>query len=238
MEGEEMGRQLSSATSFWAALKRGPWNEGVVERIADALLDLTFRAAALPGLVAIIVYGSYARSEAGKRSDLDLLMLFEDTSRLRDQEEAVLSLVSRIETEAHLPFHLSPLLASLDRLGEVGDDLLHAIAREGVVLYGLASALDRFIPQHLAPAVIITFSLKEASAAERMRLNRRLHGYTAWRQQDGRRARAVYPGLITPPAQSLGKGVLLVPGERRAVVIEALQDAGATYSEIPIWCAL
>jgi hypothetical protein len=104
-------------------------------------------------------------------------------------------------------------------------------------LYGLAAALNRFVPQQFAPASIITFSLPDAPAAVRMRLNRRLHGYAAWREQNGQRERVKYVGLIAPPAQSLGKGVLLVPGELRAAVIEALQEAGAVYSQIPIWLA-
>lgn len=237
MDGEEMDRQQSSAINFWLALSGGPWSEGVVSRIKSALLELTVRVASLDGVVALVVYGSYARGEAGKQSDLDLFVLFEKAWQLRDQEGTVLALVSQIETEARLPLHLAPLLASLDRLDEVGHDLLHAIACEGVVLYGLVAALERFIPQHPVPAVVITFSLKETTAAVRMRLNRRLHGYTAWRQRDGRREQVRYSGLITPPAQSLGKGVLLVPGEQRAAVIDALEEAGAIYSQTYVWIA-
>lgn len=237
MGGEEMDRQRSSAINFWPALNSGPWNEGVASRIESALLELTVRVASLDGIVAVIIYGSYARGEAGRRSDLDLLILFERAWQLRDQEESVLALVSQIETEAHLPLHLAPLVASLDRLDEVGYDLLHAIACEGVVLYGLVAALDRLVPQQPVPAVIITFSLKDAPASVRMRLNRRLHGYTAWRQRDGQREQVRYSGLVTPPAQSLGKGVLLIPGEQRAAVIETLEEAGATYSQTHVWIA-
>lgn len=218
-------------------MRNGPWGEGVAGRIESALLQLPVRVASLDGVMAVIVYGSYARGEAGKRSDLDLFVLFEDARRRREQEEIVLTLVSQIETETRLPVHLSPLIASLDRLNQVGYDLLHAIACEGVVIYGLVAALDRLIPQHSAPAVIITFSLKKAPAAVRMRLNRRLHGYTAWRQRDGRQKQVRYVGLITPPAQSLGKGVLLVPGDLRASVIEALEEAGAVHSQTYVWIA-
>jgi len=186
-------------------------------------------------MVALIVYGSYARGEAGRQSDLDLLVLFEDANQLQRHNAEALRLISQVETEARLPVHISPLLASLDHLEELGDDLIHALSSEGVILYGHLAALTRLLPQGYTPAVLITFSLKDATPAARMRLNRRLHGYTAWREKGGRRERVTYPGLITPPARSLGPGVLLVPGERRTAVIEVLADAGATYTETPVW---
>ena len=46
---------------------------------------------------------------------------------------------------------------------------------------------------------------------------------------------ASYAGLITPPARSLGPGVLLVPGERRSAVLEALDEAGAIQTETSVW---
>ena len=46
---------------------------------------------------------------------------------------------------------------------------------------------------------------------------------------------AAGPGLIRPPARSLGPGVLLVPGELRTAVLEALDEAGALYTETRVW---
>ena len=147
----------------------------------------------------------------------------------------MLTLISQIESQGRLPVHISPLLGALDELDKLGDGLVHAVASEGVILFGQRSALYCFVPQQPAPATIISFSLHNATPAVRMRLNRRLHGYAAWRTRDGQRTQVSYPGLITPPSRSLGRGVLLVPGERRASVIEALEEAGATYTETNVW---
>jgi len=43
-----------------------------------------------------------------------------------------------------------------------------------------------------------------------------------------------YAGLITPPARSLGPGVLLIPGERWGIVLQALNEAGVTYTETSV----
>lgn len=216
-------------------MRNGPWGDGVVQRMHDALGDLIGQLTSLDGVVALIVYGSYARGEAGKTSDLDLLVLFDTDRSLQRWGTEALSLISQAETEARLPVHLSPLLGSMDRLEDLGDALMHEIAMDGVVLYGHLPTLARLLPQHPEPAVVIAFTMKGASPADRMRLNRRLHGYSAWRERDGRRERVTYPGLITPPARSLGSGVLLVPGDLRSAVIEVLTDAGALYTETPVW---
>lgn len=199
------------------------------------LISLAIRLASLDGMAALIIYGSYARGEAGRRSDLDLLILFEEADQLQRGDREALALISQAEAEARLPVHISPLLASLDHLEGLGDDLLHTLSCEGVILYGHLATLSRLLPQQPTPAVLITFSLQDTTPAVRMRLNRRLHGYTAWRTRNDRREQVTYAGLVTPPARSLGSGVLLIPGERRTAVIEALEEAGATYTETAVW---
>ncbi len=230
-----MARQPRSVIGFWKSLRRGPWGENVTQRIETALLGLATQLGSLDGSVALIVYGSYARGEAGRQSDLDLLILFAETSLLQHHEKEVLTLISQIESQGRLPVHISPLLGALDELDKLGDGLVHAVASEGVILFGQMSDLYCFVPQQPTPATVITFSLHNATPAVRMRLNRRLHGYAAWRTRDGQRTQVSYTGLITPPSRSLGRGVLLVPGGRRAPVIEALEEAGATYTEANVW---
>ena len=235
LDSKEMAKRQTDVVGFWKPLRRGPWGDNVARRIEGTLTDLALRLGCVDGLVTLMVYGTYARGEAGRRSDLDLLILFAKARQLKRHEKEVLDLISQAESEGRLPLHISPLLASLYGLDEMGDDLVHAIASEAIILYGQLSALTRFVPQQPTPVAIITFSLPDATSAARMRLNRRLHGYAAWRTRNGERQRVTYPGLITPPARSLGPGVLLVPGEGRFAVLEALDEAGAVYTETNVW---
>ena len=221
--------------SFWQSLRRGPWSKHVTQRIERALEGLSIQLSALDGLAAVVVFGSYARAEAGRTSDLDLFILFHSGKQQRAQSSAALGLVSHAESDWRLPVHFVPFLAACDELELVGDLLLHAITTEGVVLYGRLAALTRLDPRQPSPEVIVTFSLADAPAATRMRLNRRLHGYVAMRTRDGKRQRVRYPGLIAPPAHSLGSGVFMMPGEQWLRVRDVLDESGATYTKINVW---
>ena len=122
-----------------------------------------------------------------------------------------------------LPMHLAPVIAAAERPSALGPDLLHAIWTEGVVLYARAGLIARLQPDGLAPWTLVRFSVARARPSERVRLSRRLHGV-------GER-----PGLLRPPALTLGPGVLLLAAGQQQAVRAALDDAGASYDLWPIW---
>ncbi|MEM4360204.1 MAG: nucleotidyltransferase domain-containing protein [Candidatus Bilamarchaeaceae archaeon] len=213
------------STSFWSSLRRGPWPERVVERLERALRRIEEQLAARNEIVGIVVFGSYARGEFGKTSDVDLLILFEGYQHPETTTagSAALRVVGEIEAAERLPMHIAPLLASVDLPHELGPDLLHDIWADGVVLYAKAGALARLQPKGLAPYVLVRFSLRGAPDKEKVRLSRRLHG------SKGK------GGILGPQAITLGRGVVLVPANQQAILREVLDEAGATYDMIQVW---
>lgn len=199
-----------------------------MRRLTEALEVLEHRLRARDDVVGAIVFGSYARGEFGRASDVDLLVLLggEASAEQDDAGRAIPRLVGEIETELRLPMHLAPLLASVGHVGhmeDLGPDLLHDLWRDGVVLYAEAAALALLQPRGLSPWTLFRFSAAKAAPNERVRLSRRLHGLS------GR------PGLIRPPALRLGRGALLVPASLEQAVRAALDEAGAVYDPIPVW---
>jgi Nucleotidyltransferase domain len=171
------------------------------------------------------VFGSHARGEFGRSSDVDLLILFEGTAspEFSDEGHRALELCGDIEADERLPMHLSPLLASVDRPEDLGPDLLHNIWADGVVLFARANALARLQPPGLNPWTLVRFSVARADPSDRVRLSRRLHGTK-------RRG-----GILRAPAVVLGPGALLVPASQQQAVRDALDEAGATYDLFPVW---
>jgi hypothetical protein len=178
-------------------------------------------------VAAFVLFGSYARGEHGRASDVDLLFVVRGEGPLEQREPGRLALQLAGEAEAkfRLPMHLAPMLAAAEQPDQLGDELVGSIWREAVILYAEASWLASIQPEGLAPWTLVRFSVARAEPRERVRLSRRLHGHGA------------RPALIRPPALMVGRGALLVPAEIRQQVIEALDEAGATYDLIEVWRA-
>lgn len=196
-----------------------------MDRIETGLDTIVRRLRLDDSIVAIVVFGSYARGDFGRKSDIDLLVLLRGTSGGGHDEarRRVVVEISEIESEARLPVHIAPLVAIAGDPDALGASLLHELVTDGIVLYGEWSALAMLRPSGLAPWDVVRFSLKGTLPNERVRLARRLHGTR------GRH------GLISLPGLDLARGAALVPAERARAVCEALDDAGAIYDIIPVW---
>jgi predicted nucleotidyltransferase len=225
MDVRDTDTRPRSSTSCWSRLRRGPWPEEVVDRLLITLDKLAKRLRTSEEVVGLILFGSYARGQYGRKSDVDLLVVLDTECPPEDTKvgRAALRLCGELEIEQRLPMHLAPLLVGVDRAPDLGPTLLHALWTDGVVLYGCASALARLQPTGLAPWTVIHFSTTRLPAADRVRLSRRLHGM------------GKNPGIVRPLVVILGRGTILAPSSQSQSIQDALDTAGASYEAIPIW---
>jgi predicted nucleotidyltransferase len=194
-------------------------------RLEAALDTLSRRARGVDGAAGLVLFGSYARGEFGRSSDVDLLVLARPTPNrpLDAIRSEVVSLTVEAEVEFRLPMHLSVLVADSGTPEELGPELLHALWSEGVVLFAETAALAQLQPQSLAPWVVVRFSASGLPAHHGVRVSRTLYG------------RGDLPGLVRPPSIRLGRGALLLPAEQAQAVRKALEQIGVHYDVIPVW---
>ncbi|HEX5416740.1 MAG TPA: hypothetical protein VFZ25_13805, partial [Chloroflexota bacterium] len=134
-----------------------------------------------------------------------------------------ISLAGELESQQQLPMHLAPIFAESNHPETLGPTLLHDLWTDGVILYGIAADLALLRPGELTPWEVIRFTAKLLTPAKRVDLSRRLYG------RGGR------PGVVVPPAVSLGPGVILLPPTDVGKVKDALVEFGATYDAFPVW---
>ena len=207
------------STIWCAAWRSGPWAELVLARLSAALDDLVQRWRALPGVEAVVLFGSYARGDFGRKSDVDVLVLVAGpTAPGHFAREAV-----EVEAAHQLPMRLAPLVARADAPEDLPPALRHAVAAEGVVLHGRAAALVGLRPGGLRPWEVIRYDAAAAPRSARVRLSRRLRG------------RGDRPGLVRPPVVDLAPGAVLAPPEAAGAIRDALREAGAAFESVPVW---
>jgi len=205
-------------------LRSGPWPEATLERLQAALDAISCGLRTEPEVLGLLVFGSYARGDFSRKSDVDLLVLFPGRGRRERSPVAarVRTLIGEAEATHRLPMHLAPLLAGVEDRAAITPELLHDLWRDGVALSAETAALALLRPDALTPWAVIRFSIR-GEQSDRVQLSRKLHG------------RAGRVGIVQPPGLTLGRGALLVPVAQQEQVTRALDEAGATYDVLPVW---
>lgn len=166
-------------------------------------------------LSGIVLFGSLVRGDFGSRSDIDVLMVFDEPNPGRH-----LSAVTKLITALKPHREIRPVLTNLK---DVGADLLREVVREGVVLHGkLVVTPERLL---IKPYLIISYDLSDADSTTRQRVARRVYGYVS-RKRVGKRVKEYrYPGLVgRSDCFILGRGVVALPAEVGMGFIEFLKD--------------
>jgi len=155
----------------------------------------------LEGLDAIILFGSVARGEDDRRSDMDLLLIFEsEEDALKAEDET-----ARISAE-NQELNLSIVNKSY---GEISSNPYFAfeVLRDGIVLYKRPSLLAlkaQVLP--VKPYYIYIFDLKGFDQREKSRISTALYGR--------RKGKHVYRGLLDAVGGfKLGRGSVMVPAD-------------------------
>lgn len=100
------------------------------------------KAGEIPGVESIVLFGSYARGDAGASSDIDLLVVID---RQADPKGGgpfweVYSAVRRVLVRCRrrnglrIPFEVHPMTSGTWRSGATATGLLRAVRQEGIVL--------------------------------------------------------------------------------------------------------
>jgi predicted nucleotidyltransferase len=175
----------------------------------------------LPGVCAIVLYGSFARGDHGPKSDVDLLILVQRPDQV--------SLVEERLAEQEFDRQIQPLVRTLRDLDRTDTGLLRNIFREGRLLF-LNGPLD--IPAahllDLKPVVLYTFNLRGLAQPEKARFNRVLypHRTPAYR----------YSGLLADLGGiRLSSGCFLLPVEACRKMEHLFRQHGVSFRSRQVW---
>jgi predicted nucleotidyltransferase len=174
------------------------------------------------GVLSLVLFGSVARGEASKESDVDIAVIYSE----KDPE--TLKMLDSLAEGIQLT-HLS-----LEELKEE-PTMSGALSGEGILLYGRPVTIEAEEIE-LKPMMLIAYDTTELSRNDKSRLQRALYGGVSTYMKEGERRVKEYTGVVREVgAKRIGKGVLLVERRRYPRVIGTLRAYGAKYNEIPVW---
>jgi predicted nucleotidyltransferase len=199
-----------------------------------AALELAQSIKDIPTLEAIILFGSAATGEMHKKSDIDLLLLFDADHNPETGDEGKLIFRRAVEIERNYKLE-NPFSFVFVNLGEdIDADFLWEVVRDGSVLYYRPeSVLGR--EGYLEPVLLIAYSLNGIPQKDRMHLNRMLYGYRSKKVHMGKEYVSEKEGLIPRYGKKLGRATFLISGREGDEVLRLLDEKNVLYTVTKVW---
>lgn len=215
--------------------KRGPPQPlSVPGPIYAAVLAFVQAVRSLPTLEAVILFGSAATGEVHKKSDIDLLLLFnaDHNPELGDEAKLVHASAGEIERAYELENPFSFVFAN--RGEDVDTDFLWEVARDGLLLYGKPERLLGS-DEHLTPMLVISYDLSDLPRKDRVYVERKLYGYRARPTYKEKEYAIEREGLVTQYGRRLGRGAFMIDARNSERALRLLDERRVKHTAIKAW---
>jgi len=177
----------------------------VSARWAGKIDELVSSLSRVDGVTAIFLFGSHARGEATRGSDVDLLVLFRDEDCLWKGRKELFERAAQTDVFAQI------LARTVEEFWEKTDPAF----REEVLLGGRLVYLSPPGTLVFDPRVILAYDLRSLSQPQKMRVRNQLHR------------------LLKKGGTRLGRGCLLLRKDDLHEAEAVLRESGASYRVIP-----
>ena len=137
-------------------------NEELIKKSIEKLKDMD-------KLDAIVLFGSYARGEEDKSSDIDLLIVL-DSNQPKKYLKEVIRRIGEVDKEGKI----SPRLTNLR---DYDPSFFQNVLREGRLLFGALVVDNKRLA--LKPYRLVNYDLSKLSNSKKVRISRRVYGYTS-----------------------------------------------------------
>lgn len=180
--------------------------------------ELVDRLVPIPGMVAIILFGSVARKEADEYSDIDILILFKDKESLWKGWDAV------FKKTGSMKFNVHAIPETIDEFSRANSVFVEQLKKDGKVLYAKwpfdllsGSAFER------QAFSIVSYDLSALSYKEKMRVVYHLY------ESGGKGGVVGRSG-----GMRLGAGCVLVPREEGFRLLDFVKSSRAKAFKIDV----
>lgn len=180
----------------------------------------------IQNLECIILFGSMVRGDADKRSDIDILLVFND-----ENPKSYIPQIMRIVTTLKPHREIRPTVTNLTDLDE---EFLQTVLREGKILYGkIVITPDKLL---LRPYRLVSYDISKLKSSKKVKISRIIHGYQSKKTVKGKTKQYKYLGLKDKyNVHLISKNTVLIPEEYVRFFLRELDKYNVKYQEKMVW---
>jgi len=209
----------------------------IPNRLRMPIIDFVSMAGEIPNLKVAVLFGSVVKGEFHKKSDIDVLLLFdsEKNPEVGDESTAAHKVASDILSRYDIPHSFSFVMENIND-PRLDAQFLRTVVNEGIIIWALPEVkiLEKEHP-NMEPATIFSYSLTSLTPKEKMAVHRALYGYKVDKTVKGRRYLNETKGIVGEAGEKLGDGVFMVPSRVSEEIIDIFKEYKVKYNKKDIW---
>ncbi len=197
-----------------------PEDEQLINRFLMSIIEK------VPSIQTVVLYGSIARGDYDKRSDIDIMLVVDS-----EDKEGLNTIISQVITELRPHREIRTVVTDLH---DYDEDYYQNVFREGRVLYGKVI----LTPENLAlkPYLIISYDLSGKPNTLQVKISKRVHGYTSKKVIDGEEKIYKYDGIEKKyNGKVISKSAVILPYDFGCEFTEELKGLGVPFKLLKVW---
>jgi predicted nucleotidyltransferase len=207
----------------------------IPEEMTSALLEFAQRCREIPSLRLAILFGSTVSGALTKKSDIDILLVFDLKGDIETgtEAEAVHKMAGDVSSKWDLAYPFSFVMYGKDEAIE--PSLMRDVLKEGFIIYARTDTFLNGHKERLRPNILITYTLKGLTPKNKMALQRGLFGYRTERKYGKKKYLNSSTGLVGNNGRRIGPTAFLLTYTEAEKVRGLFKRCGCRFKEIPIW---
>jgi len=209
----------------------------IPEKLRLPIMDFVDRASEIPNLKVAVLFGSIVKGEFHKKSDIDILLLFdsENNPEVGEESKTAHKIASDILSKHDIPHSFSFVMENINK-PYLDAQFLRRVVNEGFIIWALPEIkiLEKKQP-NMEPATIFSYSLTSLRPKDKMAVHRALYGYKVDKTVKGKRYLNETKGIVGERGEKLGDGVFMIPSRASEDVIDIFKQYNTKYKKKDIW---
>lgn len=201
----------------------------VQKEFQELCFEFAKKTSSLNNVLFVFLFGSVAREEADKRSDIDFCVITNNNDKKK---------ISSIALDLEKKYDKNIQLVINKNFTKLDSYFIKNLFQEGILLYA-SNPIIKLKNLKCEEFTLFSFSLSNLSQSEKMKIKRALYGYETEKKQKNKVYKSTSKGLVRElNGLSVGRGAILIPIKNSRYVENIFEDKKIKFEKTSLFKAL